>query len=305
MNIMGGPSILERRFDLSLINKDKFTVFLEAKSLTPKFLEYGLQPDYFLMFFPEKCQSNTIQHVMYQSFLMDIDLSKLLRDEYLEEYNHYKTNFEEYLETWNPAKGPYKKYRWKFHVKLKNSPFDLLPKLPNTAIITRKNALEKFCEPQELKKDVYEYANGPAKADFSLEEYYNPVEENGMLFLNSYNHLNSAAIALFPLQAYMGFKKIYFIGMDMSMLGSMEYNSLYTFKSIGYYKKFFKKARPVFNPCFKENRKRFMRPPYEFDDLKNVLSYNNIEFANIYEPFEFALPLEGVRNIAFKDFLDE
>ena len=30
-----------------------------------------------------------------------------------------------------------------------------------------------------------------------------------------------------------------------------------------------------------------------------------IEFVNIYEPFEFALPLEGIRNISFKQFLNE
>ena len=48
-----------------------------------------------------------------------------------------------------------------------------------------------------------------------------------------------------------------------------------------------------------------MRPPYEFDDMKEVLGYDKIEFVNVYEPFEFAMPLKGIRNITFKEFLNE
>jgi hypothetical protein len=103
----------------------------------------------------------------------------------------------------------------------------------------------------------------------------------------------------------MGFEKIYFIGMDMSMLGSMEYSALYTFKSLKEYEKFFKKATVVFNPCFKRSKNKFMRPPYEFDDMQEVLGYDKIEFVNVYEPFEFAMPLKGIRNITFKEFLNE
>ena len=68
--IMGGPSIIENKYNLSLINKDKNIVFLESKALTPYYLKSGLKPDYYLMFFAEKSQSNALQHVIYQSLII-------------------------------------------------------------------------------------------------------------------------------------------------------------------------------------------------------------------------------------------
>ncbi|HLD82408.1 MAG TPA: hypothetical protein VI976_00465 [Candidatus Omnitrophota bacterium] len=306
LNIMGGPSVLEHHFNLRLIDRNKFVVFLEAKSLTPKFLEFGLEPDFFMMFFPEKCQTNSFQHVIYQSFLAGIDLSKLLKPQYLEEYDYLKANFQQYFEAWRPQRGPHKKYKLKELAILKNSPFGLLPRLPKMPLIARSDLLEKHRTiPALNNRQSYLYTVRLMEGDFSLEKYFAPEDSNGILTLNSYGHLNSGAIALFPLEAYMGFKKIYFIGMDMSMLGSLEYSSLNTFRSSRHFSRFFKKALPIFNPCFKENKKKFMRPPYEFEDLKSIMSYKAIEFVNIYEPFEFALPLEGIRNISFKQFLNE
>ncbi len=34
-------------------------IFLEAKSLTPYFSKFKLKSDYFLMFYPGKCKSNS------------------------------------------------------------------------------------------------------------------------------------------------------------------------------------------------------------------------------------------------------
>jgi hypothetical protein len=306
LNIMGGPSILENNLDLSLIDKNKYTIFLESKSLTPEFLEFGIEPDFFLIFFPDKCQSNSLQHVIYQSLLAGIDLSDLLKEEHVPLYWYFKDNFDKYFEPWNPeGKLLFKKFKWKKCIRLENSPFSLLPKLKSTSIITRLNVLEEYCDLSELKKQVYLYDYRLIDRDFILDEYFHPFEDGENLVLNNYSRINSAAGALFPLESYMGFEKIYFIGMDMSMFGSMEYNSLRTFKSLKHFEKFFKKAISVFNHAFKVNRDKFMRPPYEFDDLKNILSYKGIEFVNVYEPFKFARPIKGMRNISFKEFLNE
>ncbi len=299
---MGGPSILENGFNLGMVDKDRYTVFLEAKSLTTRFLNFNLKPDFYLAFFPEKCQTNSFQHVILQSFLADIDLTGLLKPEYAEEYCYFKSNFNDYFEVYLPHRGPHKRYRWKPEIKLKNSPFDLFSKISGTAVITHlrsKKALDGF------KNDLFYYDDKYSDGDFSLERYYQPLEEDGCLVLNSFNHLNSAAIALLPLEAYMGFEKIYFVGMDMSMMGSMEYSSLYTFRSIRHFARFFKKAISVFSPCFKENKKKFMRPPYEFEDMEKIMRYGKIEFTNVFEPFEFAQPIPGIRNITFKEFLNE
>lgn len=303
--IMGGPSIIEKNFNLGLIDKDKYTVFLESKALTPKFLEFGIKPDFFLMFFPEKCQTNSLQHVIYQSFMADINLSKLLKPEHIAEYNHLKDEFNSFFEIWRPHKGAHKKYKWRNHIIMKNSPFDLLSNLPDTAIIARINPEEKCPFVADFNNEMLFYEDRLMEGDFCLNKYYSSTKAEGCLMLNGYGHLNSAAIALFPLLAYMGFRKIYFVGMDMSMLGSMEYSALYTFKSLKHFRKFFKKAIPVFNYHFKENRKKFMRPPYEFRNMKEVINYDKIEFINIYELFEFAKSIDGMRNISFKEFLNE
>lgn len=303
--IMGGPSIIENNLDLGLIDKNKYTIFLESKSLTPYFLSYKLIPDFFLMFFPEKCHANALQQVIYQSLLAGIDLSRLLKPDYLRQYYDLKDNFDNYFEVWNPERSPHKKYKFKNHVVLEDSPFSLLPELPNTAIITRIKSEERFAYLNKLKNERFVYGDRLIKENFQLEKYFNPEEVNGCLMLNGYGSVNSAAIALFPILNYMGFKKIYFIGMDMSMLGSLEYSSLYTFRSLRHYAKFFKKARAVFNFNFIENKKKFMRPPYEFENFKQIFRYDKIEFINIFEPFEFALPLEGMRHITFYEFLNE
>lgn len=305
--VMGGPSIIENNYDLSLINKDRYTVFIESKALTPLFLKFRLEPDFFLMFFPEKCQSNSMQMVIYQSFLADINLTNFIKPEYLEEYYYLKNNFEQNFELWNPKKGKHKRFKFKNNVILKNSPWSLLENIPELKIITRNDDKSRKLGPdvRKLKNDMFYYTDQIAEGEFNIDNYFTPSEVNGCVRLNGYGHLNSAAIALFPLLFYMGFRKIYLIGMDMSMLGSMEYSSLYTFRSLKHYKKFFNKAGSVFNYNFKKNKVQFMRPPYEFDNMRQIMTYDKVEFINIYEPFEFAAPFDLIRNISFRDFLNE
>ena len=74
---MGGPSIIENNYDLSLLSNRDDIIFLESKALTPKFLEYGIVPDYYMMFYPEKSKSNAFQEFVFQSLLANIDLSEL------------------------------------------------------------------------------------------------------------------------------------------------------------------------------------------------------------------------------------
>lgn len=305
LNIMGGPSIIENRYDLSLIDKNKYTVFLESKALTPRFLQSGISPDFYMAFFPEKCQTNSFQQVVCQSFKAGIDLSGLLKEEYLGEYRLLKKRFNEYFEVWKPEKGAHKKFRLKNEVFLINSPFSLLSELKASSVITNRDFRKNYLALCENNSRIYEYSYSPLSQEFSLNKYFSPFEEEGRLMLNTFNHTNSAAIALFPLQYYMGFSRICFLGMDMSMFGSMEYSSIYTFRSLRHFAKFFKKAMPAFGAAFKPNAKKFMRPEEEFINLKELFSFREIEFINIYETSNIALPVEGARNITFREFLHE
>lgn len=303
--ILGGPSLIENKFPLGKIDKEKYVVFLEPKALTPYFLESGIAPDFLMMFYPEKCKSNSFQHVVFQSILADIGLSRLIKDEFIPEYNFILKNRKDFFEDWKPERGVHKRFRYKPRVYFKNSPYDLLKGLKKMRVITFEGAFQKqaqdFNYPNELHK--FNFISGGKK--FDLAEYYSPVEKDGVLFLRDYLFVNSAAIALFPLLKYMGFKDASFLGMDMSMLGSMEYASCYTFKSMRHFAVFFKKARAVFNAAFKENKIKFMRPPYEFKALSDILKCDKISFTNVFEPYKYARPIEGIRNISYKDFLNE
>ncbi len=36
-----------------------------------------------------------------------------------------------------------------------------------------------------------------------------------------------------------------------------------------------------------------------------IFKYNKMEFINIHEPFKYALPIKGSKNITFKELLNE
>ena len=301
--IFGGASVVVNGFPFDAINKRGTIIFLESKALTPHFLASGLIPDYYLMFYPEKCNSNSFQHVVFQSLLADIDLSVLIKREFCSEYLSICNNFDLYFEHWRPHKGPHKRYRYKHGAYFKNSPFDLLGRLPDMDVLTYKKPFTNYAEWFPYGNKVYQYDMCRGEEEFSLDDYFFPQDNSGELLIKDYSFLNSAAIALYPILNYMGFKDVSFLGMDMSMLGSMEYSSYYTFKSMRHFGKFFKKASKVFSAVFKENRLKFMRPTYEFDALKQILKFKGMKFMNVYEPFKYALPIKGIDNIGYKDFL--
>ena len=320
--IFGGPSIIENKLDLSRLDSKNYVVFLECKALTPQFLTFGLEPDFFLMSYPEKCKSNSLQNVIFQSFLAEYSIDHLIRDRFRQELDFMRSNFNDYFESWKLHRGPHKRYRWKPDVYLPNSPFGLLSRLKDAAAITYVHSFNHYVTRWLFDNPVYLYdhvdaleigALGPAgpsstaeaKEPFVLDDYYHPTVKDGMLKVKDYRFTNSAAIAFFPLLNYMGFKTVYCLGLDMSMLGSMEYAAPYTFKSMRHYGKFFKKAAPVFNASFQRNPKRFMRPPAELESLRSALSYAAMEFVNVFEPFEYALPIEGIRTIGYSEFWNE
>ncbi|MDD5594700.1 MAG: hypothetical protein PHY94_00445, partial [Candidatus Omnitrophica bacterium] len=302
--ILGGPSLIINSFPFDSIDRSKYVIFLETKSLTPRILNSGIQPDYFLMFYPEKSKSNSFQHVVFQSILAEFDISRLIKKEFSEQYDFILNNKDEYFEAWRPERGPHKRLRYKPDTYLRGSPFDLLGGTGNMKIIAYSAPLKEYGMSFPYSDRLYSFDFLPPESIFDLEKYFTPIEKDGTLYLKDYLFVNSAAIGLFPLLKYMGFKKVYFLGMDMSMLGSMEYAACFTFKSMNDFGIFFKRAKSVFNASFKENRKRFMRPPYEFKALEEILKYKTMEFCNVFEPYEYALPANGIRNISYKEFIN-
>ena len=325
--VLGGPSIVEHRWDLARL-RGRFIVFLEARALTPQLLSSGLTPDFFMMFYPEKCKANALQGVVFQSLLAGIDLRPLLREEWLPEVDRLQRDLAEYCEPWRED-VPHKRLRWKPDVYLKDSPFDLMARTTRMGCLTCIGPFQQYVREQVLGHDVYTYDMETTRAPFTDAAYYETREDDERVVVRDFSFTNSAAIALFPLLKYLGFRSVYLLGMDMSMLGSMEYAALYTFRSLDHFRRFFEPARAVFSATYPrrfgmelyrqwselglrgllqpspwrvlaDRNPWFIRPYYEFDSLRRVLAHEPMSFVNVHEPWPYARPVPGVRTVSFE-----
>ena len=300
--IFGGPSLIAQRVDFRRLAGKGAVIFLDAKALTPHFLSFGVEPDYFLMLFPEKCKDNSLQQFIFRSFLAGVNIQPFLKREYLPVLHEMQANFDTYFEPWHPHRGPHKRFRWKPGVYLKDSPFDLLRHLPNTRIIANRQLLAEHFPEMPYPQPLYVFEHTKSAGDFVLEEYYTPIEQPGAVLLRPTGFLNSAAIALYPLLAFMGFREVYLLGMDMTMLGSLEYAALYTFRSMWHFRWFFWRTRHVFNAAYRANRPYYVRPQSEFEDAKRVLNDGRTAFIRVYAPWTYTAPMAGIRTVAPEEF---
>src|SRR5205814_96721 len=140
-------------------------------------------------------------------------------------------------------------------------------KLPTTKVLANRALLGEHFPNFHHPNEVYLFDQIPKSGSFDLADYYTVIEQDGRVVVRDYGFYNSAAIALYPLLRYMGFQTAYCLGMDMSMLGTMEYAAPYTFKSMLHYRWFFRNTRHVFNAAYRQNRPWYIRPKSEFENL--------------------------------------
>jgi hypothetical protein len=296
--ILGGPSLIAGRFDFGRLRSKNAVVFVEAKALTPRLIESGLVPDYFLMLFPEKCTNNSFQNFVYRAFLAGYDLEPLVRPEFVPVVRTMKERFDEYFEDWRPHRGAHKTYRWRTDVELEDSPSALLSRLPTTRVIVNGRLLSTYFPHFPHPNERYEFDARTANGEpFSTARYYTVDDREDPVIVRDYGFLNSGAIALYPLLKYMGFRTVYFLGMDMSMIGTMEYAAPYSFKSMLHYRWFFQRTKHVFNAAYQPNRPWFIRPKSEFEDLKALLDPEQIDLVRVYAPYKYTSPTPFMHTI--------
>jgi hypothetical protein len=341
--IFGGSSILSNKYDLSLLADNGNVIFLESKALTPEFVNFNITPDYYFMPYPEKTRTNSLQHVFIQAISSGYKLEKSLKKIYIKNWSEFKDRFDKYAEIWR-IEYPNKKYRVKKNIILKDSPVSLLKKFPDMKIITCEESYNRDgFSLLNFPNKVYQYTHG-IRPTQSIYKYLNPKNINKKLVIDDMGFVNSAAISMYPILKYMGFKKVTLIGMDMSMLGSMEFSAPFTFKSMGHYGKFFNASRQTFShnfprglfmgflhlvhaffkdlnslniraifSCEKYSRfykdvfglsGKFMRERGQLRDAEVIFKNSGMEFTNIYEPFEYSQPIPGVKNISYKEYLE-
>jgi hypothetical protein len=340
--IMGGPSLLKTGCAVERLRDKGFVVFLESKALTRRFLDWRLPVDYYQMFYPEKSKSTSFQMVVLQAILSKLDLKPFVREERHEEIDHILSNQDHYF-TPGPQNITHKRLRWRPDVFLPGSPFDLLAEIPTAALIAYRPALDAAVEHQTFSQAIHTFeTNDDAPGVLPLESYYRPSIQEGRLVLQGSRMSNSAAIALYPLLKFMGFAKSYFLGADMTMLGSMEHSAPFTFCSMEAFRAFFERARRAFGTHFPSSDRRdawndlaarwkldglsalasrffydsvaalvsgaspFLRPRVEIRDAKRLLcAAPGIEFINVLTPYRYVRPHEGIRNIPFDQLLKE
>ena len=95
---------------------------------------------------------------------------------------------------------------------------------------------------------------------------------------------------------------MYFLGMDMSMLGSMEYGAPYTFKSMLHFRWYFRRTRHVFNASYRANRPWYLRPRSEFAALESVIDSDRINLVRVFDPYRYTVSTPFMPSISEADF---
>lgn len=296
--IFGGPSLVEQEFDFSVLSRGNFVVFLEAKALTPRFVESGVEPDFYLMPFPEKSKDNALQTFIFRALLAGVRIRHLLKSRWRPVVRDIEENFDRYYESWRPHRGPHKRYRLRPDVSLPDSPFELLQRLRRAKPIAHRRLLAEHL-PSYPADQAHVFETLEPQGDFSLARYFAVADGDGTARLPQFSgQLNSAAIAVYPLLHYMGFREVYCLGMDMSMLGSMEYAAPYTFRSMLAFRWFFHHTKHVFNADFRQNRPYYHRPASEFDDLRRLLGSTELRLVRVHDPSRYAADIPGMATIS-------
>ena len=300
--VLGGPSLISLNFDYGRLNRAGFVVVAASKSLSPETMARGLQPDCFLMMFPESCKDNSLQSFALRSFCSGVDLGPYLKHRWRGVFAEIRDDFDRYLEKWRPHRGPHKRFRWKPGVYLKDSPLDVLLRHPEIKIVANGPLLDEHFPELESPHNIYRYEQSTEPEEFELDRHYTMIERDGTVLNRLSGMSSSTSIALYPILRFMGFSEVYLIDMDLNMIGSVEFAAPFTFKTMWHFKRFYKKTFRVFSSKQTLNRPVWLRPQHDFDDTKMLLNYDGMHIVRVFNPHRYVGSLDGVPSITFGQF---
>jgi hypothetical protein len=301
--LLGGPSLIKNLDKLNELKSD-YIILADCCVLTPLFIKSKVKVDFILCPFPEKLAQNSLQNFIFRSFLSNIDIKNYLKTPFHNEVDYLANNFNNIYESWSPEKGIHKKFRIKKNIFLNKSPLSLLNYYGNTKIIIDINKFNELYQNINLPNKFYGINFFDDVTNFNYKNYFNPIIANNNLQIPNSTFLNSAAISFLPIIKTLGFKELFIIGMDMNMLGSMEFSYNYIFKSFFHYSIFFLRARKSFNANFKLNFPYYLRPKSEFSDFEKIFSYNELHTFNIVQNNFLRGKIKNLREISFQEFFD-
>lgn len=271
--------------------------FVESKALTRRFIETGISPGFILAPYPEKLKDNSLHNFILRSFLARVPISFFLKHEYRTIVSNLKTNFDQYYENWRPHKGRHKRYRYRSNAYLPDSPYTHLHHLDQSILITNRSLHENFPSIDNLPNPRLHIQTSVQEGKFNIDRYFSPTCHDQSLEIQTGGFLNSAATAFYPLLKFMGFSRVYLLGADMTMLGSMEYAAPYIFTTMHHFHLFFLLTHKVYNANYKMNTPYYYRPLEEFKDFEFLATNSPIEFIRVQETEELTAPLPFLRTI--------
>ena len=302
--ILGGPSIVQQKLDLSRLKELGYTVLLESKALTPYFLSFGIQPDFYLVPFPTTIKGNALHFFIYRAFLAGFNLRPLLKERWKKEYDEMKTNFDQYFEDWSPHRGLHKRYKWLDGAHVPGSAYSLIGKIPEATIVTNQVLLEEAFPSFEYRDQLCFFESARAAVgSFDYARYIEPSVKDGKVVIESNSFINSAAISLYPLLHFMGFSEVYFLGMDFTQLGSMEYAANFTFKSIAHYYWFMLRCYKTFWHGAEFRFALHRREKAFIDESRFLLTQNcSTRFVRVYSPCRYVRSVPDIEEISVAEF---
>lgn len=300
--VLGGPSLIEQRFDFDRLGKTGMVTFLESRAFTPSVVRTGFSPDVLLMLSPDKCLANALHNWWFRALLAGVRLEGFVRAQFADVVAGLYARQHEYVEPGSAERGRHKRYRWRPDVQLVDSPCDLIPSRTGMRLLAEQGLFERYCSQLRVPNERYFFDLTAQSAEFDRDRYYDVDDSGPRVSVRNYAFQNSAAIALYPLLRYLGFRTVYFLGMDMSMLGSMEYAAPFVFKSMWHFRWFFWRSRHVFNATYRPNRPWFARPRYEFDALRQLLDPSKIELVRVFSPYRYTVATPFMSSISDREF---
>lgn len=301
--LLGGTSLKKYIHHLKNLDKSNNIIFCEPNCISDNLKKFEIYPDYVICPFSVKLKNNYFQSIIYRSFLRKINIKHFIKKKYHLEVDELKKNFDEIFEIWRPHRGINKRYKYKIDVYLKNSPYSKLQLFPETKIILNQEDYYENFENEKIKNKIIKLKFEKKEEKLSVEEYFNINYFDNTFYLKESNFLNSQAICHFPILKFLGFEKIFFLGMDMNFFGNFSYDFREIFKSKYHLYLFLFVIRKTLNGNFKMNFPIYLRPKEEFDTLKSIIPEKN-NFFRIIDNDKYT-PVPKLNTLSINEFIEK
>jgi len=289
---MGGPSLYAKKVNLKELSNRFDLNIIESRAITPYLLRTGYKPDVIFVSEYEKLTHNAFHNFILRSVQSRIDLSPFLSIDFLENYRHLMSNYNDVFEV---VESPWvhKRIRFKSNSLPVGSPARLVAHWDNVSIIAPKHC-QTAINQLGLNGDIFYFMKDETcGAQVQTSESLARTAE-AVIKISSNNSTNSAGISLFPVLDHIHLKRAYFLGLDLSMMGAMEFSADRIFKTKLHFYYFMFLARRSFGANFRLNWPLFLRPKSDINGLLREWNVIGRNYIRVYEHYAYTHLVESL-----------